>query len=46
LKYLLDTCAISELIKPEPNNNVLQWFQEETESNLYLSVLTIGEIRK
>ena len=28
MKYLLDTCVISELTKPQPNNHVLTWLQE------------------
>jgi predicted nucleic acid-binding protein len=46
MKYLLDTCVISELIKKTPNKNVLSWLQNEEESNLYLSTLTFGEIQK
>jgi len=46
LKYLLDTCVISELIKPQPNKNVIEWIQQQDEENLYLSVLTLGEIEK
>jgi len=46
MKYLLDTCVISELIRPQPNENVVSWVQNQDESNLYLSVLTFGEIEK
>jgi predicted nucleic acid-binding protein len=46
LKYLLDTCVISELIKSKPNENVLNWISSIDESDLFLSVLTIGEIQK
>jgi toxin FitB len=46
LKYLLDTCVISEIIKPQPDENVLSWVQEKNEDSLYLSVLTFGEIEK
>ena len=46
MKYLLDTCVISELIKPQPNKNVIEWIQQQDEENLYLSVLTLGEIEK
>ena len=46
MKYLLDTCAISELIKRRPNKKVLQWIQGCDEDAIYLSVLTIGEIQK
>jgi toxin FitB len=44
--YLLDTNVISELIKLQPEPKVVSWFQATNEELLYLSVLTIGEIRK
>jgi predicted nucleic acid-binding protein len=44
--FLLDTNVVSELVKPKPNSNVTQWVRATDESLLYLSVLTLGEIRK
>ena len=46
MKYLLDTCVISEVIKKEPNKNVIAWLQAQDEDNLFLSVLTFGELQK
>lgn len=46
MSYLIDTNVISELVRPKPNINVLSWFSSIPEQALYLSVLTIGEIRK
>ncbi len=46
MKYLLDTCVISELVKPQPNKQVISWIQCQNEDDLYLSVLTFGEIQK
>ncbi len=46
MKYLLDTCVISEAIKPKPNRKVMAWLKKQDEENLYLSVLTFGEIEK
>ncbi|HWZ59107.1 MAG TPA: type II toxin-antitoxin system VapC family toxin [Gemmatimonadaceae bacterium] len=43
--FLLDTNVVSELIKPTPNGRVATWVDATDESLLYLSVLTIGEIR-
>ena len=43
--FLLDTNVISELIKPQPDGNVLRWIAETDEALLFLSVLTVGEIR-
>jgi predicted nucleic acid-binding protein len=46
LKYLVDTCVISELVKPCPNKLLLEWIKNTPSERLFLSVLTIGEIRK
>jgi predicted nucleic acid-binding protein len=46
VKYLLDTCLISELVKKAPNPAVISWLDEQDEQNLFLSVLTIGELQK
>ncbi len=46
MKYLLDTCVISEVIKPRADKNVISWIQNQDEESLYLSVLTFGEIEK
>jgi predicted nucleic acid-binding protein len=46
LNYLLDTCVISELVKPNPDLNVVNWLQATPTERLFLSVITIGEIRK
>jgi len=44
--YLLDTNVISELTKLQPEAKVVSWFHATNEELFYLSVLTIGEIRK
>jgi toxin FitB len=46
MKFLLDTCVISELMAKQPNQAVMQWIDSVDEDRLYLSVITIGEIRK
>lgn len=46
MNYLLDTCVLSELIKRPPHPGVANWIQQATEADLYLSVVTIGEIKK
>jgi len=46
VKYLLDTCVISELVKNSPNPMVLDWLNNTPSERLFLSVITIGEIRK
>ena len=44
--FLLDTNIISELVKAKPEPIVTAWIENIDESLLYLSVLTLGEIRK
>lgn len=44
--FLLDTKCISEVVSPRPEKRVLEWLEDADESLLYLSVLTLGEIRK
>jgi toxin FitB len=44
--FLIDTNVISELVKPRPESNVIAWIEGTDESLLYLSVLTLGEIRR
>ena len=44
--FLLDTNVVSELVKPNPDTNVIRWVEAADENLLHLSVLTLGEIRK
>jgi predicted nucleic acid-binding protein len=44
--FLLDTNCISEVVSPKPEPRVLEWMEAADEAMLYLSVLTLGEIRK
>jgi predicted nucleic acid-binding protein len=46
LSYLIDTNVLSELKKKFPNPVVVDWFESKPASILYISVLTLGEIRK
>jgi toxin FitB len=47
LSYLVDTNVISELRRGERcNPGVATWFAEVSTADLYLSVLTVGEMRK
>jgi predicted nucleic acid-binding protein len=46
VRYLLDTCLLSEFQKPQPSPNVTDWLARQHEGDLYLSVLTLGEIQK
>ncbi|MEA2604868.1 MAG: toxin FitB [Acidobacteriota bacterium] len=47
MSYLLDTNVVSELRKGRHcNPGVASWFAEVSSAEIYLSVLTVGEIRK
>ncbi|NJN16126.1 MAG: type II toxin-antitoxin system VapC family toxin [Oscillochloris sp.] len=46
MKYLLDTNVISELISKQPNRAVLDWLDQLDPQAVYLSAITLGEIRK
>ena len=45
MKYLLDTNIVLELRRKKPSGNVIRWFEEVHANNLYLSCITIGELR-
>jgi len=44
--FLLDTNVLSEVTKPAPNRNVLHWFASIDEDRLFLSVVSLAEIRR
>lgn len=46
MRYLLDTCVISELRAKRPEPDVVAWIDNVDPDHLYLSVLTLGEIQK
>jgi Predicted nucleic acid-binding protein, contains PIN domain len=46
MSYLLDTNVVSEPERLRPDDNVLRWLDGVDYSNVYLSALTVGEIKK
>ena len=46
MSFLVDTCALSELTNPKPAPRVSDWFDAAPPEALFVSVLTLGEIRK
>jgi Predicted nucleic acid-binding protein, contains PIN domain len=44
--YLLDTVVLSELRKNHVHPGLAEWMSDKNDSELFLSVLTIGEIRR
>lgn len=45
MNYLLDTNVISELISKSPNAGVIEFLNVTEEKSLFLSVITLGEIK-
>jgi toxin FitB len=45
VNYLLDTNVVSEWVKPVPNAGVVTWLAEVDEDRVFLSVITLTEIR-
>ena len=43
--YLLDTNVVSELRKPRPQAAVVSWLEAVSDSDLHISVVTLGEIQ-
>lgn len=46
MSYLIDINVLSELVRPKPHAAVLQWFAHTPDDALFVSALTLGEIRK
>ena len=46
MSFLIDTCVLSELLKPRPARQVSEWFLATPQTAMFVSVLTLGEIRK
>ena len=45
-RYLLDTNIISNVTKPTPSAALLAWMAEQADGDLFISALTVGEIRR
>lgn len=46
MSFLLDTVVLSELRKAKPSRKVVQWFKAQKAKNLFISVVSIGEIER
>lgn len=46
MNYLFDTCVISEVQKKIPNQKVLDWIDGIEDEKIYISCITIGEIKR
>ena len=45
MNFLLDTNVISEWVKPQPDRNVVSWLAEVDEDRVFVSVISLAEIR-
>ncbi len=45
-RYLLDTNIISNVTKPEPSEALVAWMAEQADEDLFVSSLTVAEIRR
>lgn len=46
MRYLLDTCVLSEMVKIAPDANVFQWFEARKSHELCISAMTWGELQR
>jgi predicted nucleic acid-binding protein len=46
VNYLLDTCVLSEFVKPAPHGVVLAWADARAENELFVAAMTLGELRR
>ena len=45
MNYLIDTCVLSEFTHREPEEKIIEWVKSIDEDMLFLSTITIGEIK-
>jgi predicted nucleic acid-binding protein len=45
-RYLLDTNIISDATKPVPSEPLVSWLAEQEDTNLFISTVTIAEVRR
>lgn len=46
MSFLLDTNTVFEPLRPRPDRQVLQWLADADEDGVFVSVITLGELRK
>jgi predicted nucleic acid-binding protein len=45
-RYLIDTNVISELTRPRPSNNVVEWLKKTPLEDQWICTITLAEIHK
>jgi predicted nucleic acid-binding protein len=46
MRYLLDTNILSNITRPAPSADLLAWMADQTDTDLFISSLTVAEIRR
>lgn len=46
MRYLLDTCVLSELVKSTPDTHVIRWLEGRKSHELHISAMTWGELQR
>ena len=46
MRYLLDTDILSNVTKPAPSQALLDWMDKQLDADLFISALTVAEIRR
>lgn len=46
MSFLLDTCALSEFVKPVSNDGFLKWFDAHKKDEMFITTLSLGELQK
>jgi predicted nucleic acid-binding protein len=46
MNYLIDTCVLSECVKQRPNPLIAQWFNQQQVEQLFISSITLAELKK
>ena len=44
-KYLLDTNVVSELRKLRPHGGAVAWLKKQSDEQLFISAVTLGELQ-
>lgn len=46
MSFLIDTNVVSEWARPQPAPSVVAWFADADEDRIFLSVVTLAELRR
>ncbi|MBF0334665.1 MAG: type II toxin-antitoxin system VapC family toxin [Alphaproteobacteria bacterium] len=46
MAWLLDTCVLTELVRPRPDPSVMAWLSARDEREMYLSVMSLADMTR